>query len=279
MPQKKYERKISLKETLNAIKFPSNLITDNIIKYLEEIQFGKENEHQYDSNSNTINDDCSHFKNFSSRNKMNGKFKENLTKKNNNFNMKPLFKKYSLRKKDKYTLDLPVYGRLVFKQLEIKRFFKEYCLFDEEYSKFFSFEVYRGFFEDNHFSFKALDMLFNNIHIHGPIREHCSSFKNFIKKVYLLIEEYEREYTSIEGENFPFAYSPEIVKLDSLSNLYFEILNQIYYQLSKEKKLIMQNHQKNFKNIHQKKILYMLICIIMRHINYIMIQLICLILC
>lgn len=231
-----YERCWSSKKTLLKIKFPSKLINSEIIKIFKDIHFSDEEK--------PMNNADSIFQNFTKKNEANGKFRYNLVNENSDFNIKPLFKKYCKKKLDKDTLDFWVYLNLTYDTLKTIRFFKEQCILDRNYEYTFKMDAAFLFWDSQkdentigNFFYQGIYLLYTDKHLHNlPLNDKITIwFKNFIDTVISEIEKIKEKYNEIKDENHVFSYSPEVVKLDIIAELFFKILDNIYYRLIKEK--------------------------------------------
>lgn len=224
--QREYERRESAKKTLSIINFPEQLQTKEIVEIMVNIKFGGSEKGK------------SIFKN-SVVNKMNGKFNYNLQNDNFNFNISPLFIEYFNKEKKLDKLnedDLKVHTDFCFSALKFQRLFEEKILVDDLYQDVFfklcKDKIVEGKYEKN---FIATYHTLKNIKKHIEIEDEIVYFYDYMDKILDHLGKCEEKYGEIRDDQSAFNFSTEIVKLDILSEIYFNTLTRIYIKLKKDK--------------------------------------------
>lgn len=231
------ERKESMNELLEIIKFPKELITVEIYYYLEKIMFESK---------------VKYFSEFSFRNDYNGKMKYHLAKMDKNFSMTPLFTEIHLKRRkekkrhNKSFLEVSEIANLLFLELQIKKQIEENIWLEKKYKKNFVNEVV-GIFccscikEDSPLRFDVffhLPYLFDKI---GNVTNKTVSYESYIERLEHSLEEYTSLYNSILNFDI-FSYSFDD-SYDSIIRLFKILSNGIY-------KLILSIDKEKLKNLN-----------------------------
>ncbi|MGL5656034.1 MAG: hypothetical protein ACRCXY_04250 [Fusobacteriaceae bacterium] len=230
------ERKKSMDELLEIIKFPKELITVQIYYYLEKIMFESK---------------VKYFSGFSYRNEYNGKMKYHLAKMDKNFSMAPLFTEVHLERKGKKAheyaslIEIGEIGNLLFCELQLKNQIEKNIWLEKNYKKNFVNEVIRIFYGgcikgDSPLRFDVFFHLPSLVDKIGNVTDKTVSYESYIERLEHSLEEYTSLYNSILNFDI-FSYSFDD-SYDSIIRLFKILSNGIY-------NLILSIDKEKLKNL------------------------------